>query len=213
MKNKAGIIQNFISVLLRAGGRSTIAGKGILCLLVAALAVTGSGEKSVPLQRSEAVCSDYAEATLETPSVSQPVDMWTEHVSESRPSAVVNLVRAVRTGFSGRSGFLFLLYSMTFLSIFSKCLSRVLVLHDGRYVYRRYFTISYMQDMDGRKRLPLILWSKTEYRIKNERIRAYEYQFRSLDYHHHRGSFRNYFQCIHHTFPLWNTRLQGLPEM
>lgn len=157
MRTETGI-QNFISFLHLTGKRSAkSARRGILYFLILAVLVAGKGERSVLLRETAGVCPCRPEAVWEAPSLSQPVDMWSEQVSQSRPAAVTNIVRAVRTGFSCRFGILFFLHFLTVLSVLGKCFAHFLALHDSRRIYREYFTISYMQDTDGRKRIPLIL--------------------------------------------------------
>ena len=149
--------QNFISFLLYFGkhGVKSVQ-RGILCLLILTVIIAGKGEKSVPFQEKPVSCPYSSEAVWESLSLVQPIDMWSEQVSQSRPAAVTNIVRAIRTGFSCRFGILFLFYSLTILSVYLNCFERFLALHDSRRIYRKYFNISYMQDIDGRKRMPLI---------------------------------------------------------
>lgn len=156
MKTGTGI-QNFISFLHLIGKRrAKSVRRGILCFLILAVIVAGKGERSALLRETAGACPCPPKAVWEAPSLSQPVDMWSEQVSQSRPTAVTNIVRAVRTGFSCRFGMLLLFHFPIALSVLGKCFAHFLALHDSRRIYREYFTISYMQDTDGRKRMSLI---------------------------------------------------------
>ena len=124
----------------------------IMCLLLCALIAAGFHSIPAPAVLTNAQ-SQRTVLFLDAHTLSQPDGLLVEQTSLRRSvPSFTSAVRNIRIGSSYRSGFLFLFQILTFLSVFSNLIESRIVFHDSRYVYQENFTISFIQDMDGRKR-------------------------------------------------------------
>ncbi|MCI8947845.1 MAG: hypothetical protein HFI91_12455 [Lachnospiraceae bacterium] len=126
----------------------------ILCLLIPVL-LFAAGNTHLPASAPENASLLRETASLQSCSSFLPgtIDFWTRQTSGNRQNySGINPVQNTRTGVPGRCAVLFLFHILTLLSFISVCSKQILTLYDSRYVYRESFLISFMQDMDGRKR-------------------------------------------------------------
>lgn len=127
----------------------------ILFLLLTALIAVGCAELSAPSRKAApSGQTETVSHTLEAPVLTGLPDLCEEQVSGSRLSvSFSNITRNIRTGFSGRYAVSVLFHILTLLSVYFSCIKKTILSRDNRFLYQEAFTISYMQDTDGRKRL------------------------------------------------------------
>lgn len=114
----------------------------------------GFCDKTVSMRDIRPQTTRQTSAALYAPSFSQPVDFWVSQAAERRdPSSITNYLRALRAVPTWRTGSFFLFYILTFLSFFSCSNEKIIAFRDSRYIDRRPFIISFIQNADGRKRL------------------------------------------------------------
>lgn len=130
----------------------------ILCLLIPVL-LFAAGNSQLPAPAAENASLLRETASLQSCASFLPghVDFWTRQISGSRQNySEINPMRNTRTVAPGRCAILFLFHILTLLSFISICSKQLLALYDSRYVFRESFLISFMQDMDGRKRTAFV---------------------------------------------------------
>ena len=127
----------------------------ILFLLLTALVVVGCMELSAPARKAAPFRhTEGAPHTLATPALTGLPDLCEEQVSGRNFSvSFSNITRNIRTGPSGRYVISVLFHMLTLLSVYFSCIKKTILSRDNRFLYQEAFTISYMQDTDGRKRL------------------------------------------------------------
>ncbi|MBO5093644.1 MAG: hypothetical protein J6C33_04715 [Lachnospiraceae bacterium] len=121
-----------------------------LCMILAA----GVHDKAASMQKIHPQTTQRSAASLNALSFSQPVDLWTSQAAPRRnTSSITNNARTSRAISVWRMNAYFLFYILTFLSVFSRSNEKIVVFRDSRYVFWEPFTISFMRNADGRKRL------------------------------------------------------------
>ncbi len=134
---------------LRTGLQNFILWLLLLVLTVAAASavpVSGHGDRTQRREES-ALCSAASRP-------SDPVDFWAKQTFSNRSELTLGAgMRRVRTVSYRGTLLLSLFHILTLLSVYSLCSRQRLILHGARFIYKKSFTISFMQDMDGRKRL------------------------------------------------------------
>ena len=131
------ILQNFILWLLLLV--MTLAG-------CSAAPVSGYGHHTLPREETT-LCAAASR-------LSEPVDFWSKQTAESRSEVTLSSAfRNARTVSCRGPLLLFLFYVLTLLSVYSVCNRQRLILQGARYLSEKSFTISFMQDTDGRKRI------------------------------------------------------------
>lgn len=125
----------------------------ILALILCTLVAAGFHANPVPAATITAQTQGTA-MLLDSNTISQPSDLWAEQLSSRRSSSAFSCaIRAIRTGFCCRMGFLFSFCILTLLSVLSNLIEHLFIFHDIRYLYQENFMILFIQDTDGRKRL------------------------------------------------------------
>lgn len=121
----------------------------LLCVLVA------SGVHTVPASPSVVTAQSGDNSVfMRASSFCQPDDCLAEQISSRRNTpTLTNQIRSTRTGISYRFLLLFLLCTLTLLSVFANLIENLITLHDTRYLYEENFIISFIQAIDGRKRI------------------------------------------------------------
>ncbi len=126
----------------------------ILYLLLITLLAVGINRGPVSIPKTVTGRAQTTSLTLDAPSLSHSIDFWAGRMSAKRSDVSgISMIRGVRTGLSHRLVLLFLLYVPALLSVFSRCSEKQIAFCDNRFIYRKPFTISFMQDADGRKRI------------------------------------------------------------
>lgn len=125
----------------------------IIYFLLAVLIVTGSGSGLDITQQVLSSCHHTEHKTLTAQSLI-PSDEFSEFeiVEKSASVSSITNLRYRRSGFSYRCN-LFFLCTLAFLSGIFLFDRESLTLHGTRYVHENHYNITFMQDMDGRKRI------------------------------------------------------------
>lgn len=129
-------IKNFILYLL-------------LCVLITAGLYTAPISTAVMAAQSQ-----DSSAVLCAPGLSQSDDFLPEQVSSRRSApTLTSIVRSTRTASSYRFMLLFLSCILTIMSVFANLIEKLIIFHDSRHLYEDNFIISFIQAIDGRKRI------------------------------------------------------------
>lgn len=133
--------------------KKTILRNFIIYFLLAVLMISGSGDGLDVTQQVLSACHHEDNKKITSQSLIPTDDFSEFEIVESSSSmfSTTNL-RYSRSGFSYRCN-LFFLCTLAFLSGIFLFDRKSFIHHDTRHVYKNHYHITFMQDMDGRKRI------------------------------------------------------------
>lgn len=125
----------------------------IIYFLLFTLVATGSKARLDTMWQVLSLCGHGGTKIVSEALITPEEDCLPDQITRQRATiSSQGFLSCSRTGLSIRCGFLFILFILMVLSEISKLNWGVLALYSERYVYEKRYIITFIQDIDGRKR-------------------------------------------------------------